>query len=883
MIVKIAIKLFILFLFCFSTILFSQITGTVHDSDEIPINNVIVKLVENEKVVKYTFTDSHGNYVLKVPKAGNYQINISSLNYEEIHFPVEIPDLSSEYFYKFTLISSDFVELDEVIIAARRPIESRGDTIIYDAKHFSQGNELVLEDLLKKIPGIQVDSEGTIKVGDQEIEKIMIEGDDFFERGYKIISKNMPIHPIDKIELLQNYTDNKHLKGIDQSDRVALNLKFNEDAKSQWFGNIKVGLSDYENQRYQWQMNLMNFSKKNKYYFLNHFNNIGVDVAGEIEHLVNPSSRASDFIGDNFSTRGIVSLRPPQMLFKSERYNFNNAELVSLNSIHNLSDKVKIHPMLFLEWDEKDFLRNTEINYHLSNSESFTNNENYKLRNKKFNGFGKLSFSWDIKDNQTLETTTKFNKNTYSADSYILFNENSIIETLDDKPLRFDQELQFTHKFSNQEVLILQGRFIQEEFIQNYNSNTFLFNELFNDESLDSIHQKSENKGKLWGISAKYLNRKSNGNLLSLNLMNTYTQWDWANSLSENENSFSAINFNNHNENNTILNAKYLYKFSEKFYVHPGVTVGNTNNNFQTSENEISNNWLYLNAILSANWKPGRKNEFQFNYQRNKNMTNAIQAHSNYTISRYNSLLLGLSEPEMLDRESYFLNYMYGKFTDNFILNQSFFYIHNHDYISYESTVNQNYIIEKLIELKNKKTFNSNTTLDYYIRKLKTNVKFKVNYFSSRYENKVNNSDLRTIVSNNLQYGIEFRTAFRGNFNFHLGSEFSNVSLKTNELKNHYINNFSFFSVYLNLNKKWDLQANFEYYNTERFNEKKSYNFLDIVSKYQFNEKLYLSVFGRNLFNTHYFTNQSISDINIATTTYQLIPRYVMLSVEYKF
>lgn len=251
-------------------------------------------------MVKYTFTDSYGNYVLKVPKAGNYQINISSLNYEEIHFPVEIPDLSSEYFYNFTLISSDFVELDEVIIAARRPIESRGDTIIYDAKHFSQGNELVLEDLLKKIPGIQVDSEGTIKVGDQEIEKIMIEGDDFFERGYKIISKNMPVHPIDKIELLQNYTENKHLKGIDQSDRVALNLKFNEDAKSQWFGNIKVGLSDYENQRYQWQMNLMNFSKKNKYYFLNHFNNIGVDVAGEIEHLVNPSSRASDFVGDNF-------------------------------------------------------------------------------------------------------------------------------------------------------------------------------------------------------------------------------------------------------------------------------------------------------------------------------------------------------------------------------------------------------------------------------------------------------------------------------------------------------------------------------------------------------------------------------------------------------
>lgn len=142
---------------------------------------------------------------------------------------------------------------------------------------------------------------------------------------------------------------------------------------------------------------------------------------------------------------------------------------------------------------------------------------------------------------------------------------------------------------------------------------------------------------------------------------------------------------------------------------------------------------------------------------------------------------------------------------------------------------------------------------------------------------------MRDVVSNNLQYGLEFRTAFRSNFNFHLGSEFSDISLKTNDLRNNYINNFSFLTVYLNLSKKWDLQANFEYYNTENLNGKKSYNFLDIVSKYQLDEKLYVSLFGRNLFNTHYFTNQSISDISITTTTYQLIPRYMMLSVEYKF
>lgn len=60
----------------------------------------------------------------------------------------------------------------------------------------------MVEDLLKRIPGLTVESDGTIKVGNQEVEKIMIEGDDFFERGYKLLTKNMPAKPIEKIELL---------------------------------------------------------------------------------------------------------------------------------------------------------------------------------------------------------------------------------------------------------------------------------------------------------------------------------------------------------------------------------------------------------------------------------------------------------------------------------------------------------------------------------------------------------------------------------------------------------------------------------------------------------------------------------------------------------
>lgn len=875
-------KIVIRFLFLFPcTFSFSQINGTVQNIDGQTVSNAIIKLVENDKVLKYTFSDKNGDYTLETPKEGNFLLVVSTLNYDETIVEVKVTDRSLNYSFDLVLIPKDWVALDEAIILAEKPIVSRGDTIIFDAKYFAQGNEDVLEDLLKKIPGLNIDSEGTIKVGDQEIEKVMIEGDDFFERGYKILTKNMPIHPIEKIELLQNFSDNKHLKGIEESNKVALNIRLSKDAKRQWFGNLKAGMSDYVNQRYQLQTNLMSFGKRNKYYFLTHLNNIGVEVAGDIEHLV--KSNSGDFVGNGFTATGVVSMNPPQLLFKNERYNFNNAELVSLNAILNPSEKLKIQPMLFLQWDEKDFFRKTTSVYHLPDNESFTNEENYKLRNKKFSGFGKLNFQWELSENQTLESTTKFNKNKRSANSEVLFNENLLLENLDEKPSRFDQEIQFTQKISEQKAIILQGRFIQDQFQQNFLSNVFLFDYLISDSSAESIYQKTNNKGKLWGFSAQYFDRRTNGNLWEIKLTNTNEQWNWTNNWGTAPDTYLFEDFNNQKENQVSAKTAYLYKISEKFYLRPELTIGNIRNHYQTFEKSSDKNWNYISPALSVNWKPGKKDELLFSFQQNRNSVDNLQVHSNFIVSRYNLLSQGLFEPNTITKSSYFLNYTHGKFTDNLILNHSFFYTHNHDYISQESIVTQDYILNKSILLKDQNTFGSHTTLDYYLKKLKSNIKFKLNYFSMKYESKVNDSEFRDVISNNWRYGMEFRTAFRGDFNFHLGTEFSTISLKTDYFKNSYTQNISFLNTYINLSEKWDLQTNFEYYNFGKRTENRNYYFLDVISKYQIDRKLNLSVYARNLFNTQSFTNQSISDISISSTTYRLIPRYIMLAIEYKF
>jgi hypothetical protein len=272
-------------------------------------------------------------YNLKTTESGNLVLQFSSLSHKTLTVDLvinpETKELSND-----VVLTYEIEELDEVVLEYERPITIKKDTIIFDAKAFAQGNEETVEDLLRKIPGLNISADGTIKVGNQEIEKVMIEGDDFFEKGYKILTKNMPANPIATIELYQKYSNNKHLKGIEKSDKVALNLTLKDDFKRQWFGNINVGYGVVSANRYDVNSNLMNFGKKNKFYFLTNLNNTGLDLLGSINQLIRPFRiNEPGSIGDNQSANLLLGLGGYTPNFEQKRVHFNNAEMLSLNSI----------------------------------------------------------------------------------------------------------------------------------------------------------------------------------------------------------------------------------------------------------------------------------------------------------------------------------------------------------------------------------------------------------------------------------------------------------------------------------------------------------------------------------------------------------------------
>ncbi|MDX9697264.1 MAG: carboxypeptidase-like regulatory domain-containing protein [Bacteroidales bacterium] len=343
---------------------FSQckIVGTIkaENNQAVQFANIFIMPENSQEIIAFCSSDENGNYELATNKIGKFNLTFSALSFKKLIVPVEIK-VEDKRILENIILASQPLELKEVVVSRDRAVIMKKDTVVFNASSFLQGNEQVVEDLLRKLPGLSVSKDGVITVGNQEVEKVMIEGDDFFEKGYKMLTKNMPVSPVNKIELLSHYSNNKLLKGIEKTDKVALNIKLKDKAKQQWFGNLSLGygLDNDVNNRYNIQSNLMNFSKKNKFYFFSNLNNTGDKYDGYIENLIHQFNTDDEAnMGDKQSAYSFLSLNGYTPNLDSKRVNLNDSKILSLNDIYVLSPKIKIKFIGLLNSEKNDFYRN---------------------------------------------------------------------------------------------------------------------------------------------------------------------------------------------------------------------------------------------------------------------------------------------------------------------------------------------------------------------------------------------------------------------------------------------------------------------------------------------------------------------------------------------
>lgn len=880
-------------IFCLITVLLlgnflcaQSISGSVTDSTEKPIAyaNIIAKNNETGAIDAFTSTNESGSYVLNLKKSGFYIIQYSALSYkiDSIMVNLEV----SKPIKKNIILKESITELNEVIVKPDRPITIKEDTIVYKVSTFLKGNEVVVEDILRNLPGITVDADGTVKIGEQEVEKIMVEGDDFFKKGYKLLSKNLNADIINQVEIYQKYSNNKILKGIEDSDKVALNLTLKEDRKVDWFGNLSTAQGYGDNYLYSGRLNLMRFGKKVKHYFLANANNIGESSGGASVFYANASNiNEVGTIANNEFSNKLISLQGFNLSLKENRYNFNNVEMLSFNSIFKLSDKAKLKTNVLLDCDEMEFQQRNIQNFNTGTNE-FINTESRNLLNDKFKFYTELDFDYAISKTKSLEIDSKFTKQNGNITNGLIFNGENNIETLTDNNIRLDNKAVYYHRLSDKNAFVYSARYIFEELPQDYNIDNFLYQDIFPFVSASQTQQVSNNKINVLGLEAHLLQRTKTNNVLEIKTGLKYRSDNLTSSLTlfGNAGSIQPNNYTNNLEytvSDFFVLSKYKFQFGD-FSINPKLELHHIINNKTSFNTKLSESIFFTNPSISLAYKINKSNKVNLNLNNNISNATLLNVFDNFVLQNFRTFSRGTGEFNQIEATNLNFNYSLGDWSSSFFVNFNTGYTKNHDFFSTNSQVQATNSQVDVILIEDRAQWLANLKVDQYLNLLSSNLKLNVQYIQSDFKNIVNSTNLRAVKTKNYTYGFELRSALDGFFNYHAGT-----SWQTNEIISttnfNFTNNTTFLDLNINIsNLNIDFKSERYFYGNLETNN--TYYFFDIISKYNFKKKgLSLSFKALNIFNTQTFREVFISDISTTVNEYRLLPRYIMAGVDFRF
>lgn len=273
------------------------ISGKVLDTSGDPLIGANVRLVNsNDKLLAGSSTNADGQFSFRYGTKGEYRLVVSYVGYQsyeaKIVLPLETP-------LKDIILSADGELLQAVVVSAKAPeVQVKGDTLVFNASSFKPTQTATLEDLIKRLPGAEVDDQGKITINGKEIEKLLVDGKEFFVGDPTMATQNLPAKAIERLEMLDKESDQSRMTGFnDGEDETVLNLTFKEEYKKGFFGNILAGYGS--NNRFEANAVLNNYQGANRQTILASSNNtnrrnrrpegikttvnVGVDIAQNFE------------------------------------------------------------------------------------------------------------------------------------------------------------------------------------------------------------------------------------------------------------------------------------------------------------------------------------------------------------------------------------------------------------------------------------------------------------------------------------------------------------------------------------------------------------------------------------------------------------------------
>lgn len=896
-------NIFLAALFLISSLSFSQtikLEGTISDSKNIGLEMVNVMAVNKatKGMDSYAITNDKGKYVLNLKTNTTYIISVSFLGMQSTQIEIVTTNVNIN---KNIALQEGAVELEGVEIIREMPVSIKGDTIVYNADSFKSGTERKLEDVLKKLPGVEVNADGEVEVEGKKVTKLMVEGKDFFDGDTKLGVKNIPADAIDKIQVLRNYNENSILKGVENNqDNVAMNIKLKSGKKNFWFGDMTAGIGvGMLDSRYLINPKLFYYSPKYSINLITNFNNIG-ELPLTIQDYMKLTGGFRGLMSKGGSSFNVSSNDLGISLMRNNRAKEIETQFGAANFSYNVNKAWTLSGFGIISSSLTDLETLSQTNILEPNSSEIQSTENRKeLTHQKSNlGMFKLSSSYKPSTNFQFDydVLTKISKQQEDAPLVreSIVNNISATEIINtsknQEPISVNQNLSLFYTLNEKNIFAVEMQHLYQEEDPFYNANLksqpFDLLGYTSGQERNDITQNRFVKTSKLDAKVDYfymLTPKSN---INVTLGNTYSHQNFNSSMYQildNQEVNELDNTVNRNDVSYNFNDAFLglhYKIlTGKFTFTPGVSIHTYNLTNQQLGTDFSQNFSRVLPDLLAIYQIKKAESLTYNFSYTNSFTDINQLAEGLVFSNYNSLRKGSRILENATARQHSLRYFkYNMFN---LENISAFltYSKRIDAVKTKAVfdgVNQS--SEPYNSDFSDETFSGSGS---YGRSFLKNYKasFSANVNWSLFNN-IQNNVLSTNESFTQSYTLKASTNYKKMPNLEVGyniviNDYANSVYYTDrpfaKLDYYFLNSFSLVTEY----------EFYHYYNTEK-SVNNEYDFLSASLIYQKKDsKFEYKISGTNLLNTKSLNDDSFSQFSTRTSQYTVQPRYLILSLKY--
>ena len=606
---------------------------TLH-KQSVPGATVTLLKQKDSSLVSFSLTDDKGTFELTNIASGQYRLMITHINYRTRNKLFTISAENTNIKLGQVIMHDVSTMLEEVVVTSEAPpVTLVGDTVQYNAGSFKTQPNASVEDLLKKLPGVQVDKDGNIKAQGEKVRKVLVDGKEFFGNDPKIATRNLPADAIDKVDVYDKQSDHAQLTGFDDgSGEKTIDLKLKKDRKGGMFGKITAGAGT--NERYEGKFNVNAFKGARQLSAIGMGNNTNAEGFSFID-MLNFSGGLGQL--QNGETLTISSSNPmASMLASSANSGVNTTSGSGFNYNDIIGTKTDLRSNYFYSRFNPYTESRTERQYFLpdssylyranSSSNNLSNSHRLNLiADIQIDSFNSIKISPSFGTQNTF-TNSYSNYQTLSQAGDVS-NAGFSKNVSENNGYNFQNEILFRKKFRRRGrtfSLNLQTNFNESNGNENQQSITTFYSKVNTVIQNDSIYRQSHLNGDMSSYNAKWIYTEPifKRSLLEVSL---------SKSNSKNTSDKTTYDYNTANGKYNLLNPQLTNNFDNTYgYITQGLRIRTQRKRYFYS---YGTSWQ--NAALQGNIKTGIKDsvikktfanvlptaQFQYNLARYKKLT----------------------------------------------------------------------------------------------------------------------------------------------------------------------------------------------------------------------------------------------------------------------